>query len=245
MVCSTMRRAGRDKRLIRHYKEYIKTCDKNIMTAMIEMATTAETRDDESGFRAFQEKVRGTNINEASLLATDYLNHFNEIVMLLEMVPDMPELLEEARAWEPKSYQAFVGASTFSDRDLAVEAYGHVPRRFKAPFEKTVAQLDGIIALGLRRLGKRAAEDDHDMLRIESQELSQVLQLLMDRASAIIHGSDRAMDQAELDKLVGSGKTPRAGPDAAPAREVPAAAPVEEEEDVGTLSQNDIDALFD
>ena len=52
------------------------------------------------------------------------------------------------------------------------------------------------------------------------------------------------MDQAELDKLVGSGKTPRAGRMPRPPG-VPAAAPVEEEEDVGTLSQNDIDALFD
>ena len=51
-----MRRAGRDKRLIRHYKEYIKTCDKNIMTAMIEMATTAETRDDEFDFALFRKR---------------------------------------------------------------------------------------------------------------------------------------------------------------------------------------------
>jgi hypothetical protein len=48
-------------------------------------------------FLAYQEKVRDTNINEQTLLATDYLNHFNEIVMLLEMVPDMPEMLEDAK----------------------------------------------------------------------------------------------------------------------------------------------------
>ncbi len=49
-----------------------------------------ETRD----YLAFQHKVRGTNINEQTLLATDYLNHFNEIAMMLEMIPDMPEFLE-------------------------------------------------------------------------------------------------------------------------------------------------------
>ena len=41
--------------------------------------------------------VRGKNINETTLLATDYLNHFNEIIMVLELVPDMPECLEEAQ----------------------------------------------------------------------------------------------------------------------------------------------------
>ena len=54
---------------------------------------------------ALRVRVRGTNINEQTLLATDFLNHFNGIVMTLEMVSDMPELLEEAKAWQPKTYQ--------------------------------------------------------------------------------------------------------------------------------------------
>lgn len=214
---------------------------------MTKTASTAVEIDQEADFHRFQEKVRGTNINESSLLATDYLNHFNEIVMLLEMVPDMPELLDEARAWEPKSYQEFVGASTFSDRDLAVEAYNHVPPRFRGPFESIIAQLDGMIVIGLRRLGRRVAEDNADMLRIESKELSRILQILMDRASAIIHGSERAMDQSELDALISRGRVtpvkPAAGEPTPSADDI--AAEQAGEEDVGTLSQNAIDALFD
>lgn len=215
---------------------------------MIETAETLVNSDEEADFRRYQEKVRGTNINESSLLATDYLNHFNEIVMLLEMIPDMPDLLDEARDWEPKTYQKFVGASTFSDRDLAVEAYNHCPSRLKHPFEKTIAQLDGMIALGLRRLSRRVEAQDMDMLRIESKELSRVLQILMDRASAIIHGSERAMDQDELDALIGRGtaKPVKVAEEAPIVPVEPVVAPTEEEEeDVGTLSQNDIDALFD
>src|SRR3546814_7715400 len=48
--------------------------------------------------------VRGKNINQNTLLATDYLNHFNEIIMLLEMVPSMPECYRDAVEWRPKSY---------------------------------------------------------------------------------------------------------------------------------------------
>src|SRR3546814_6668569 len=40
--------------------------------------------------------VRGKNINQNTLLATDYLNHFNEIIMLLEMLPSMPECYGDA-----------------------------------------------------------------------------------------------------------------------------------------------------
>ena len=52
---------------------------------------------DEADFTEWQQKVEGTNISSTTLLATDYLNHFNEIVMLLEMVPDMPDMIEDCK----------------------------------------------------------------------------------------------------------------------------------------------------
>ena len=50
------------------------------------------------------EQLRAANINPRSGLATDYLNHFNEAIMLLEMVPDMPECAEDFLTWTPLSY---------------------------------------------------------------------------------------------------------------------------------------------
>ena len=43
---------------------------------------------DADSLEVLREKVRGTNINEHTLLATDYLNHLNEPIMLLEMVAE-------------------------------------------------------------------------------------------------------------------------------------------------------------
>ena len=48
--------------------------------------------------------LRAANINPRTGLATDYLNHFNEAVMLLEMVPDIPECAEDFLAWTPLTY---------------------------------------------------------------------------------------------------------------------------------------------
>ena len=70
-----------------------------------------------------RQKVRGTNINEQTLLATDYLNHLNEPIMLFEMLADVPELLDELAEWQPKSYVEHFTDSAFSDKDLAIEAY--------------------------------------------------------------------------------------------------------------------------
>ena len=73
--------------------------------------------------------MRGANISEKTLLSTDYLNHFNEIVMLIEMVPDMPDMIEDCRLWHPKSYQQHFRDSGFSEKELAIEAYDHVPEQ--------------------------------------------------------------------------------------------------------------------
>src|SRR5437763_6066040 len=69
------------------------------------------------------EQLRAANINPRTGLATDYLNHFNEAIMLLEMVPDMPECAEDFLTWSPLSYAEHFWASNFKARDLAIEAY--------------------------------------------------------------------------------------------------------------------------
>ena len=57
--------------------------------------------------------LQGTNINEQTLLATDYLNHFNEIVMTVGMVPDFRDLMDDAKAWQPISYAEHIQNSAF------------------------------------------------------------------------------------------------------------------------------------
>src|SRR5262245_28249336 len=47
--------------------------------------------------------LRDANINPRTGLATDYLNHFNEAIMLLEMIPDMPECADDFLEWRPLS----------------------------------------------------------------------------------------------------------------------------------------------
>jgi hypothetical protein len=66
-----------------------------------------------------------TNINSFTGLATDYLNHFNEAIMLLEMLPEMPDCLEDFLAWQPMSYREHFSASKFKDREMAIAAYDH------------------------------------------------------------------------------------------------------------------------
>ena len=65
-------------------------------------------------------ELLAANINPRTGLATDYLNHFNEAIMLLEMIPDMPECAEDFLTWTPLSYAEHFWASNFKARDLAI-----------------------------------------------------------------------------------------------------------------------------
>ena len=68
-------------------------------------------------------RLADANINPATGLATDYLNHFNEAIMLLEMVSTCPDCLTDFLDWQPKSYREHFLDSRFKDRQLAVAAY--------------------------------------------------------------------------------------------------------------------------
>jgi len=151
------------------------------------------------GFMLFSAKAEGTNIHPQTLLATDYLNHFNEIVMLLEMIPDMPDCLEDVQGWQPKSYQEHFRSSQFRDRDLAVEAYDHVPSRYRQPFEEVISHMNQLVAAAVERIAESVAKGEDEELRLLCGDASRAMQKMMDVAGAIIHGSERRLDQAEID----------------------------------------------
>ena len=72
---------------------------------------------------AGEARLCGANINPDTGLATDYLNHFNEAIMLLDMLRDCPDSLDDFLVWRPMSYCEHFAKSRFKGRDLAIAAY--------------------------------------------------------------------------------------------------------------------------
>jgi hypothetical protein len=152
--------------------------------------------------RELCERARGSNVNEKTLLATDYLNHINEIVMLFDLVPDAPECLEDCKAWQPLSYQDHFRLSHIADRDLAIEAYDFSPPAYKEPFDRLVAEMNRLVAISIDRLDAAIADGHVDVTRLVAERASRNLQDLIGQASAVIHGTDHAVDQAQIDALM-------------------------------------------
>ena len=80
-------------------------------------------------------------VNPASGLANDYLNIFNEIVMMIDLLPGMPDLVEEIGAWTPVTYRAYFAHSTLVGRERALQAYNQLDPRFRRTFERRAADL--------------------------------------------------------------------------------------------------------
>src|SRR3954471_8258385 len=105
------------------------------LRSMTSPAAPSSVRRSGPDAEAWAAKLRAANINPRTGLATDYLNHFNEAIMLLEMVPDMPECAENFLTWTPLSYTEHFIASNFKGRDLAIEAYESADARVRAEFD--------------------------------------------------------------------------------------------------------------
>ena len=128
------------------------------------------------------------NINPRTGLATDYLNHFNEAIMLLELIPDMPDCYELFLEWEPLSYAEHFIKSNFKARDLAIASYESAQPQVRSEFDTVVSNMTSILtAVGN---GMREAQQDKTRARLAEQAADWV-KPLVGTAGGIINGRNQ------------------------------------------------------
>ena len=89
-------------------------------------------------------------VNPASGIANDYLNHFNEVLLLIENLPVMlPEMVDEILGWTPISYREYFQKSRLPGSAKALGIYDSLDADFRAYFE---AQISGLNALALESI---------------------------------------------------------------------------------------------
>jgi hypothetical protein len=136
-------------------------------------------------------RLRAANINPRTGLATDYLNHFNEAIMLLEMIPDMPECAEDFLGWRPLSYREHFTASHFMARELAIEAYDSADAGIRTEFDNITSAMTSILVTVGGAM--REVRQDKTRATLAEQATGWVKPLVM-LAGSIINGRGSEAD---------------------------------------------------
>jgi len=136
--------------------------------------------------------LKAANINPRTGLATDYLNHFNEAIMLLEMIPDMPECASDFMEWQPLSYAEHFIASNFKGRDLAIEAYESADPELRAEFDHMTRIMTNILIAVIQAM--REVTQDSTRARLAVQALSWLKELVQATGGLINGGTEGNVD---------------------------------------------------
>ncbi len=109
-------------------------------------------------------------VNPATGLANDYLNVFNEILLLLEFLPSMPEMADEALAWQPRSYSEYFERSSIPGARHALQAYDRVDPDVRRKFELILGRLTQIVVEAQQTLAEESGGPDFPESIVKSCE---------------------------------------------------------------------------
>jgi hypothetical protein len=139
---------------------------------------------------AVEELQSKTLVSPVSGLASDYLNLFNELVIMLEQIPAMPELFEDLCAWRPVSYEEYFRKSQLPGRHSALAAYQELGPTFRRRFETFVAELD-VVALAsvasVRRQLRDGPPQDMERLKETCARAGEKMRVILLRASRLVN----------------------------------------------------------
>jgi hypothetical protein len=148
-------------------------------------------------------RLTDAHIDPATGLATDYLNRFNEAVMLLDMLSSSPEFRPDFLAWEPMSYREHFRTSHFKTREVAMEAYDNADPNVRDTLDTLAVTMTIVLE------ATRAAMDTDrrpEMVAALAGNAIGWLKPLIARAGAIINGepieSRAPTPQEVVDKLM-------------------------------------------
>jgi hypothetical protein len=141
-------------------------------------------------------------------LSTDYLNRYSEVLMLIEMAADDPDLAWELRRWQAIDYRSYFAASPLRLAKVALCAYDALPEERRLAFEKLVGAMDELAAMAVLALDLR---DDPDTAAFVPLVTAPIMRRLIARATSFLNsggadteGGGAEEAQAAIDRLMES-----------------------------------------
>ena len=148
-------------------------------------------------------------VHPASGIANDYLNHFNEILLLIENLPTLlPEMLDELLEWKPVTYREYFAKSLLPGSARALQIYEGLDPDFRNEFETII---DGVNAMALASVevirAHRTPDGDLDPSSVSDfcENASCAIRSALNRASDLVNngrGKVGETPQGMADRLI-------------------------------------------
>jgi hypothetical protein len=124
-------------------------------------------------------------------LASDYLNHFNEVLLAIENLPLLlPEMVDELITWKPVGYHAYFEQSNLPGRAEALAIYDSLDDDFRREFEAMIRLLDTIIVESISiLLSYRSADGTIEAENIANicAKLASVLRMVIEKMVDLVN----------------------------------------------------------
>lgn len=127
------------------------------------------------------------NVNISTGFATNYLNHYVEILLLLEMLPSMPEGVDDIKQWQPINYSDHVKQSGLPNHHLVLEAFNHTDWKRREALEKASNTADVAILHYAKKAINAASNGDTDLIQTIAEEAKVVLTPILEKISGVIN----------------------------------------------------------
>jgi hypothetical protein len=145
-------------------------------------------------------------VSPTSGMANDYLNHFNEVLLMIENLPVLlPEMVDELVGWKPVSYRAYFEQSNLPGSAEALAIYDSLDEDFRRDAETMIELLDKIILRSVAIITSHRRDDGS----IEAEDIAYIcprlavaLRSALERMADIVnHGyagaSERPQEMAD------------------------------------------------
>jgi hypothetical protein len=141
-------------------------------------------------------------------LSNDFLNHYSEVLMLIEMAASDPDVGAELMDWRPMSYPAYFAASALRRASEALAAYDALPDDRRQAFERLVAAMDTLATMATFAL---QPPSEGGSAGVVVDETAPALRALIAKAGVFLNsgGLDLAPEgeseetQAVIDRIIG------------------------------------------
>lgn len=162
-------------------------------------ASTGQPADDPARRADIAARAK-TRISPETGLSTDFLNQYNELTMVLQVVGDCPDELDWVADWRPRSYAEHFERSGFADVDLLLAGYALTPACLRRRFDDAVAQLNRDIAVALGPL-LAIAPAQRGALGPAADALANEINLSVMQLSGLMNGPASTSQQDAIDAL--------------------------------------------